>query len=45
LIVSELLGLANVKLSLSGLSMNMFAPVASVSVIVSAPPLKVRSGR
>ena len=42
LIVSELLGLANVRLSPSVLSIVIAAPVASTIAIVSVPPLKVR---
>ena len=42
LIVSEPVGLANVTLSLSVLLIVMFAPAASVRVIVSAPPVNVK---
>ena len=43
LIVSEFVGFANVIDSLSVLAIVMFAPAASTSVIVSAPPVNVKT--
>ena len=43
LIVSELLGLLKVTLSPTVLSIFIAAPAASVSVMVSAPPLNVKT--